>query len=239
MYNTYQMYLRDAKDRIKVDVERAGRGGYAFGIKVVRGAYMSSERERAVEFGYEDPIHPTIEDTHSAYDGAVTFLAEKVAGLRADTTITTTGGPDIRPLSFVIASHNRRSVELGMECMERFGVPRGEGSVAFAQLMGMKDKMTFGLAKAGYKAYKVCFCCLLSLACLWNWLLISDLFHQQYIPYGPISVTIPYLQRRAQENAGMLSGGAVAEDKNGLVEELKKRLGINNGEDGVEGAKKG
>ncbi len=44
----------------------------------------------------------------------------------------------------------------------------------------------------------------------------------QYIPYGPIEVTIPYLIRRAQENSSVLTGG-VADDIDDLKRELKLR----------------
>ncbi|KAJ3043867.1 hypothetical protein HDV00_003905 [Rhizophlyctis rosea] len=198
VYNTYQMYLKDTFKRLTTDLERAERNGYAFGVKLVRGAYLQSERERAEELGYADPVNSSLEDTHNAYNRAIDYLAEKLFAQKA---AEMDGSGDIRPLSFVVASHNKESVNRAMAAMEKYGVARGEGTVAFAQLMGMKDKTTFGLAANGYKAYK-------------------------YIPYGPIEVTIPYLQRRAQENSAILGGGATAEDKSGLIEELKKRLKI-------------
>ncbi|KAJ3291552.1 hypothetical protein HK104_005976 [Borealophlyctis nickersoniae] len=198
-YNTYQMYLKDARRRLEIDVERAERGGYAFGVKLVRGAYMQSERELANEWDHlTDPIQPSLEATHEAYNSAVEFLAEKISVIKA---ADADAGGDVRPLSFVVASHNKESVKRAKEAMEKFGIQRGEGSVAFAQLMGMKDPTTFGLAADGYKAYK-------------------------YIPYGPISVTIPYLHRRAQENSAVLGGGATEEDKAGLLVELRRRLGL-------------
>ncbi|KAJ3033298.1 hypothetical protein HK097_004914, partial [Rhizophlyctis rosea] len=198
VYNTYQMYLRDTEGRLREDVERAERGGFAFGVKLVRGAYLQSERERSEELSYPDPIQPTLADTHAAYNRGIEFLAERLSSLKASEQ-GVDGGGDIRPLSFVVASHNRESVERAKGVMDKVGIGRGEGTVSFAQLMGMKDKITFGLAAGGYKAFK-------------------------YIPYGPIEVTIPYLQRRAQENSAILGGGATAEDKSGLIEELKKRL---------------
>ena len=40
VYNTYQMYLRDANDRLRADIERANRFGYIFGVKLVRGKHF-------------------------------------------------------------------------------------------------------------------------------------------------------------------------------------------------------
>ena len=51
-----------------MDLERARREGWHFGAKLVRGAYMVLERERASKAGIPSPIHDTIEDTHMNYN---------------------------------------------------------------------------------------------------------------------------------------------------------------------------
>ena len=68
IFNTYQCYLKDSEERCRVDMERAKREGYFFAGKLVRGAYMVAERERAAKMGYDSPIHDTLEDTHANYD---------------------------------------------------------------------------------------------------------------------------------------------------------------------------
>ena len=45
----------------------------------------------------------------------------------------------------------------------------------------------------------------------------------QYVPYGPVQEVVPYLLRRAQENAAMLGEGAPAELAM-LTSELGRRL---------------
>ncbi|KAI8586691.1 FAD-linked oxidoreductase-like protein [Geranomyces variabilis] len=190
IYNTYQLYLRDAYPRMVMDVIRAQRNKYAFGVKIVRGAYMHSERERATEIGISDPIQPTISATHAAYNAAIDHLIEKIEP----------GRPE-RPLAFVVASHNANSIRHAREEMKKRGIPPTERAVAFAQLMGMQDGTTHGLAAAGHQVFK-------------------------YIPYGPIAVTIPYLQRRALENADVLSGeGGIAQDRAEIRKELALRFG--------------
>ncbi|RKO82891.1 FAD-linked oxidoreductase-like protein, partial [Blyttiomyces helicus] len=92
IYNTYQMYLKDSTERLALDTDRAARSGNRFGVKIVRGAYMESERERAEELGIPSPIHDTREDTHAAYNAAIEFLAGRLAAGE-------------RPLAFVVASH--------------------------------------------------------------------------------------------------------------------------------------
>ncbi|KAI8810249.1 FAD-linked oxidoreductase-like protein, partial [Cladochytrium replicatum] len=188
VYNTYQMYLRDSYQRLVADVERAKRLNHAFGAKIVRGAYMVAERARAAELSYPDPIHPNLEATHHAYNSAIDFLLSHVK--------ENTEHGSVSPVSFVIASHNGKSVQHAVKQLEQMP-ESARKHVAFAQLMGMQDGTTFRLAENGWKAYK-------------------------YVPYGPIHVTIPYLLRRATENSGMLSGAS--SDRDSLWEEIWGRL---------------
>ena len=55
VYNTYQCYLKDAAERLRADVQRSERYDYHFGAKLVRGAYMESERALADSMGLPSP----------------------------------------------------------------------------------------------------------------------------------------------------------------------------------------
>ena len=52
------------------------REEWHFATKLVRGAYMILERQRADELSYESPIHETIENTHTCYDNGVRINKE-------------------------------------------------------------------------------------------------------------------------------------------------------------------
>ena len=54
--------------RIEADMKRADAEGWLWGAKTVRGAYMHQERARALEQGFESPIHDTLVDTHHNYN---------------------------------------------------------------------------------------------------------------------------------------------------------------------------
>jgi len=141
VYNTYQLYLRDALERLRTDVTRSERFGFHFGAKLVRGAYMESERELAKELNFDDPIHQTIEETHKFYDNAVNYLLRHSS--KTDLNV-----------EMMCATHNQASIINAIESMNYFGIDRSASTICFAQLYGMSDQLTFNLGKNGYRSYK-------------------------------------------------------------------------------------
>ena len=139
IFHTYQCYKKETMPKIKIDLERSQRFGYHFAGKLVRGAYMQHERERAEEMGYPDPIHETIEDTHNTYDEAVEYLLKNYAENNGK-------------IEVMIASHNQQSIEKAIQLTEKYSI---DGPVlSFAQLLGMSDNLTNTLGTNGYRAYK-------------------------------------------------------------------------------------
>jgi proline dehydrogenase len=139
VFGTYQMYLKDSTHRLHTDLTRAKNGQYKFAAKLVRGAYMVLERERAANLSLDDPIHSSLDDTHNNYNTAVKEVISRIGS-----------GDDIE---IMIASHNQQSVEIALESMRTNNLPPGAG-VYFGQLLGMSDHLSFGLGAGGYKAYK-------------------------------------------------------------------------------------
>ena len=60
------------------DLAESEREGYCFGAKLVRGAYLSLERQRALEMGYDCPILPSREATTRNFDACVNLLLRKI-----------------------------------------------------------------------------------------------------------------------------------------------------------------
>lgn len=87
----------------------------------------------------------------------------------------------------------------------RRGAPprrRGPPGLSFAQLAGMADGLTAGLAAGGWATAK-------------------------YLPYGPPRECLPYLLRRAEENAD--AAGAARADARAAWGEVAARLGLGGG----------
>jgi len=137
VWNTYQLYRVGMMDNLEVALKRAKERKYFFGAKLVRGAYMEKERERAVEKGYTDPIQPDKQSTDRSYDDALSFCIN-----------------NRELVSVCSGSHNEKSNFLLTELMKEAEMKNDDVRVYFAQLYGMGDHISFNLAKAGYNVVK-------------------------------------------------------------------------------------
>jgi proline dehydrogenase len=137
IFNTVQCYLKDAMPRTQVMMTRSEKEGFYFAAKLVRGAYMVAERERAQAMGYASPICDTIADTHANYNAILNFVLG-----------------EMQHSNVMVASHNQHSVEFAIKRMHELNLKPEDGGVYFAQLLGMSDHLTFSLGAHGYKAYK-------------------------------------------------------------------------------------
>jgi len=137
VYNTYQMYRTDRLDTIRAHYAQAGEGGFMLGAKLVRGAYMDKERNRAEEEGYPSPIYPDKPATDEAYNRALLFCLEHY-----------------KELACCNASHNTESALLMAAYLVHHHIPRNHPHALFAQLYGMSDNLTYNLAKAGFNVGK-------------------------------------------------------------------------------------
>ncbi|MFD2203495.1 proline dehydrogenase family protein [Shivajiella indica] len=137
VYNTFQMYRHDMLDRLKEAHKTAKMKGYILGVKLVRGAYMEKERERAEKKGYPSPIQPDKLSTDRDYDAAVKYCVENI-----DT------------ICLVSGSHNEQSNLMLTELLSKFNINSKDDRVYFAQLYGMSDNISFNLAHAGFNIVK-------------------------------------------------------------------------------------
>ncbi|KAL7392668.1 hypothetical protein ABVT39_028065 [Epinephelus coioides] len=140
IFNTYQCYLKEAYDNVTMDVELSRREGWGFAAKLVRGAYMYQERERAKDIGYEDPINPDYESTNIMYHRCLDYVLDEIA-LNRNANV-------------MVASHNEDTVKHTLRRMNELGLLPTENKVYFGQLLGMCDQISFPLGQAGFPVYK-------------------------------------------------------------------------------------
>ncbi|KAJ1898570.1 proline dehydrogenase [Coemansia sp. IMI 209127] len=174
VFNTYQMYRADSYQRMADDYERSQREGWHFAVKLVRGAYMELERERATKLGYPSPINATLEATHDCYNRGVRFLMDRIANAQR---AAATAEEAMTPTLFV-ATHNNESVERALQLVRSLQIDTANEPVMFGQLLGMQDATSYALARENLPIYK-------------------------YVPYGSLDEVLPYLIRRAQENSAV------------------------------------
>lgn len=135
--NTIQFYRHDRLEFLQRSLEHAEQNGYFYGVKIVRGAYMEKERDRAEEMGYESPIQPDKASSDRDYDAGIRLLME-----------------NIHRINFVCGTHNEASSQLLVSLMAENGIDPGDRRIWFAQLYGMSDHISFNLAAAGYNVVK-------------------------------------------------------------------------------------
>ena len=137
VYNTLQMYRWDRMDYLKRLHKKAEGENFKIGFKVVRGAYMEKENERAEEKGYATPICASKKETDSNFDDAITYMIDYL-----DT------------IEIFAGTHNENSCYRLMELMGEKGVENSDSRIWFGQLYGMSDHISFNLADKGYKVAK-------------------------------------------------------------------------------------
>ncbi|MFT5166099.1 MAG: proline dehydrogenase [Saprospiraceae bacterium] len=137
VYNTFQMYRHDRLQYLIDSFDRANKGGYMLGAKLVRGAYMEKERARAEDLGYASPIYTSKQATDDAYNTALRFCVD-----------------NYKKIASCNATHNQESCLLLAELIAQKKIPKNHSHLNFCQLYGMSDNITFNLAAQGYNVAK-------------------------------------------------------------------------------------
>lgn len=137
VYNTYQLYRHDKLSQLKADHQLASKQGVLFGAKLVRGAYMEKERERAKEMNYPSPIQPDKASTDRDFDAGIEYCIR-----------------NYKEIASCCASHNLESNRKQAELIDSLGLQKDHPHFNFCQLYGMSDYITFNIGKAGYNVAK-------------------------------------------------------------------------------------
>jgi len=137
VYQTVQMYRHDRLHYLKRVHQDAIDKNYILAVKIVRGAYMEKERDRAEEKNYPDPIQPNKESTDRDYDIAIEYCVDH-----------------IDRIALLAGTHNEDSSMKLVKLMAQKNIATNNPRIYFAQLYGMSDCISFNLSKAGYNVGK-------------------------------------------------------------------------------------
>jgi len=137
VFTTAQFYRHDRLNFLKDLASRAEEADFIVGVKVVRGAYMEKERQRAEKNAYPSPIQVDKAATDADFNSAVEFCLD-----------------NLDRVNLFCGTHNEESNLNLCEMMLKRGIQADDHRITFSQLLGMSDPITFNLASQGYNVAK-------------------------------------------------------------------------------------
>jgi proline dehydrogenase len=137
VYNTLQLYRWDRVAYLKKLHAKAQSEGFYIGMKLVRGAYMEKENDRAEDKGYKSPICESKKATDDNYNEGIKYMLDH-----------------LDQMSVFAGTHNEESTFMLMQLMQERGIAPADKRVWFGQLYGMSDHISYNLSKKGYNVAK-------------------------------------------------------------------------------------
>lgn len=135
--NGIQLYVKDKLEFLKYSLDHAIKNNYIAAVKLVRGAYMEKERQRAEELGYPSPICKDKAETDENYNAGIKYCVE-----------------NINVFHLSNATHNEESCKYLAKLMTQNGLTNNHERILTSQLKGMSDNITFAMAASGYNVQK-------------------------------------------------------------------------------------
>lgn len=138
VFLTHQCYRTGTLDKVKNNLELAKKENFYLGVKLVRGAYMEKERERAIVNNYTSPIHSSKDNTDEEFNKSLMFCVK-----------------NINKVSLWVGSHNENSCLKLMEMMKNNNISKDDQRIWFSQLYGMSDNISYTLSSLKYNVVKL------------------------------------------------------------------------------------
>ena len=137
VFGTLQLYRKDRLAYLKELHTRAKEKGFKVGMKLVRGAYIEKERERAEEKGYPDPICENKASTDENFNNVMKYMFN-----------------NLDDMAIFSGTHNEESSYLLMDLINESKFKKTDDRLWFGQLYGMSDNISYNLADAGFNVAK-------------------------------------------------------------------------------------
>ncbi|TXC78373.1 proline dehydrogenase family protein [Luteibaculum oceani] len=137
IYTTIQLYRNDKLGYLEELVIRAKSAGYKVGLKLVRGAYMEKEHDRAEDKGYNSPVFREKLSSDQSFNVGVAFCLD-----------------NLDHVAFVSGTHNEDSCKILADEIVKRGLAKNDPRIYFSQLLGMSDHISYNLSKEGFNVAK-------------------------------------------------------------------------------------
>ena len=137
IYTTLQMYRKDRLKYLNKLIQNSIKKKYNLGFKLVRGAYMEKENERASKSGLPSPIFENKNLTDLSFNNALDKILI-----------------NIEKCDLFVGTHCEKSIIKILKWMKENKISNGYKKIWFSQLFGMADHISFNLASWGYQVVK-------------------------------------------------------------------------------------
>jgi proline dehydrogenase len=137
VYNTIQMYRHDRLLFLQNCFDLSRNNDIVYGVKLVRGAYMEKERDRALRLDYNSPIQPNKLATDRDYNLALDFIVS-----------------NSEYFALCAGTHNEESSLYLVQLLQKKGIISADKRFYGAQLLGMSDHISYNMSAAGYNVAK-------------------------------------------------------------------------------------
>src|SRR5690606_16174630 len=137
VFTTVQLYLAHKYDYLVELKELGDRFGIGVGVKLVRGAYMEKEADRANERNYQNPVCQDKSATDRNFDLGTDYVLENLQGFE-----------------LFLGTHNELSCLRAVEKLQQLDLDPLDTRIWFGQLYGMGDNIGHIMAGQGYNVAK-------------------------------------------------------------------------------------
>ncbi len=137
VFTTVQLYLAHKYEYLKELKELGDRFGIGVGVKLVRGAYMEKEAERALEKNHQNPVCQDKSATDLNFDMGTDFVLENLQGFE-----------------LFLGTHNELSCLRAVDKLHQLDLAPNDSRIWFGQLYGMGDNIGHIMAPKGYNVAK-------------------------------------------------------------------------------------
>ncbi|WNJ20193.1 proline dehydrogenase family protein [Pontibacter sp. G13] len=135
--HTVQLYRHDRLEYLSRLIERSRDENFILAVKLVRGAYLEKEAQRAEDMGYENPMQPDKATSDRHYNAALKVCIE-----------------NHEHVAIYAGTHNEASSLYLTQLIDEHQIPHDHPWIWFMQLLGMSDHISFNLSHAKFNTAK-------------------------------------------------------------------------------------